>query len=125
MVEGIDKDRLDKVLQILKDAEIRFIVAETVKRTGYKKGHVSNILGGKIPMSENFYDTFLEKFAPPKKNEIQIKNADLGKVVSNLIEITIKQQAQINLLMKAFENVSAKAVEKEYERLFDEYSKQW
>lgn len=121
MVEGIDKDRLNKVLQLLEEANIRFPVAETVKRTGYKKGHVSNILSGKIPMSGNFYDTFIEKFQPEKKINRIIKTADVGKELSKLIEITIKQQAEINILLRAFSNISRKEINEEANRLYDEY----
>lgn len=123
-LDEIDKERLEQVWQLITNSKIRFIVSETVKRTLFKKGHVSNILTGKIPMSLNFYDTFREKFAPPKKTKIEIKNADVGKELGKLIEISLNQQAILNVLMKVFDKLSTQEIEKEASRLYAEYLNQ-
>jgi phage repressor protein C with HTH and peptisase S24 domain len=65
-----EKSMLAKVTEILEKLQIRFPVAETVKRTGESKGNVSRYLNGKIGMSENFFKTFLEKF--PVKDDSEI-----------------------------------------------------
>jgi hypothetical protein len=67
MLQKIDKDRLDKVLQVLKDHKIRFPVAEVVKRLGADKGMVSAYLNGKKPISDKFYSTFMKSFNQPIK----------------------------------------------------------
>lgn len=120
MLQKIDKDRLDKVLAIIKSTGMRKPNATLMRGIPENKGNVSAYLNGKKPMSDNFYNTFIEKFSP-KERQIQIDKADVGKEISRLIEITINQQAAINTLMKAFEQVSSSAVKKEADRLFDEY----
>lgn len=42
------------------------IVAKLTREIPENKGNVSAFLGGKRPMSTNFYDKFLEKYAPTK-----------------------------------------------------------
>jgi hypothetical protein len=65
-----DKSRLSKVLKILKDSQIRFPVAEVAKRTGFNKGHVSGLLKGVIPISDNFYQSFIEHFCGDEKERV-------------------------------------------------------
>ena len=124
ILKDVDKQRLAEVLQVIESLHMKFPNAEIHKKLNEDPGNISSYLNGKKPMSDNFYTSFMEAFRPKKPSKIVIKDADLGKEISKLIEITIKQQAAINLLMKAFENVSAKAVQKEYERLYDEYVNQ-
>jgi hypothetical protein len=123
MLQRVDQDRLDKVLSIIKSTGMRKVNATLMRGIPENKGNVSAYLNGKKPMSENFYNTFLEKYSPPKKINLVKKEVDLGEEVSRLIEITINQQAAINILMKAFENVSTSAVRKEADKLFDEYAR--
>jgi transcriptional regulator with XRE-family HTH domain len=123
ILKEADKLRLAKVLEILEALNLKFPNAEIKKRTGVDEGNISKYLKGKIPISDNFFTKFMDAFAPKKVYNIDIDTADVGKELSRLIEITIKQQAAINLLMKAFGSVSAKAVEKEFEKIFDEYAK--
>ena len=66
MLHKIDIDRLDKVLQVIKSANIKFMPKKIVAATGFSKGHVSNILNGNVAMTENFYETFLKHFDTPK-----------------------------------------------------------
>lgn len=124
ILKEADKIRLAKVLEVLEPLNLKFPNAEINKRIGVDEGNISKYLKGKIPISDNFFTKFMEAFAPKKVYDIDVDIADVGKELSRLVEITIKQQAAINLLLKAFDSVSAKAVQKEYERLFDEYAKQ-
>ena len=66
MLQKVDKDRLDKVLSIIKQAQIRFPIAEIEKKMGVNKGNASAYLKGSKPMSDNFYNTFLETFRQPE-----------------------------------------------------------
>jgi hypothetical protein len=97
-----DKARLNKVLKILKDSQIRFPVAEIAKRTGFNKGHVSGILKGVIPISDNFYESFMERFCVEEsgngveESAAHYGNADqaillLSESNRRLSEIIIKQ----------------------------------
>jgi hypothetical protein len=96
-----DKARLSKVLKILKASQIRFPVAEVAKRTGFNKGHVSGILKGVIPISDNFYESFMERFCVDEtwkvgEPESSYGNADqaillLSESNRRLSEIIIKQ----------------------------------
>jgi hypothetical protein len=90
MLHSIDKDRLDEVLSILDNAKIRFPVADIVAKTGFTKGHVSNILKGNIPMSEKFYDTFLEKY-----HKTPISNTNYDENHKNINELNEPSAAYI------------------------------
>lgn len=130
----IDKKRLENALQILSDNNIRFTVAETVRRTGENKGNVSNFLSGKKPMTERFYKKFLEVF---RIDEKEIKG-ELNDKMSFVIEKLINHQATLNVLRVVAEGISAsqkgmepalvssqilQAIDVESDRLFDLFSK--
>lgn len=72
MLQKTDKERLDKVLAILEKHSVRFPIAEIVRRTGFNKGHVSSIINEKIPMSENFYETFMKQFEEDKITQPEV-----------------------------------------------------
>lgn len=119
----IDKARLAKVTEVIEALDMKFPVAEISRLTGKNEGNVSRYITGKAPMSKPFFTSFMQKVAP-KKTDFIVKPEDYGNVISNLLEISIKQQAQINLLLKAFDKISGAAVQKEYSRLHDEYLQQ-
>ncbi len=50
MLQKVDKERLDKVLQVIDSAKIRFPLAEIVKRMNVDKGMVSAYLNAKKPI---------------------------------------------------------------------------
>lgn len=62
MLQKIDKDRLDKVLQVLNDAGIRKVNSTLVRELGMDSGMVSNYLNGKKPISDNFYTAIIQKY---------------------------------------------------------------
>ena len=62
MLQKVDKDRLDKVLSLVELNKIRFPVAELSKKLGKSKGEISDYLSGKKPMSNNFYNAFIELY---------------------------------------------------------------
>lgn len=67
MLQKADKDRLDKVLQLIEKVGLRFPVADISKAQGRNKGEVSTYLSGKKPMSDNFYKTFIKHFETGEK----------------------------------------------------------
>lgn len=58
MLQNSDDPRLAYVLGVIKTTGMRFPVAEISKKTEFSKGQVSQMLNGKIAVS----DAFLEKF---------------------------------------------------------------
>lgn len=69
---------------------MRFPVAQIVKQTGLNKGYVSAVLKGKKPISDNFWQTFNEKF-PAKEatnGDSNIKKLPEG---SNVLDRLMKQ----------------------------------
>jgi len=62
MLQNVEKDRLDKVLAVIKKAKIRFPVAELGDRLKADKGMVSAYLNGKKPISGKFYSNFIQEF---------------------------------------------------------------
>ena len=83
MLHKIDRDRLDKVLQVIKSVDIKFMPKKISEVTGFSKGHVSNILNGNVAMTENFYETFLKHF-------------DLSNDMAQKSDIPITQQGSQN-----------------------------
>ncbi|MBK7883028.1 MAG: hypothetical protein IPJ81_03850 [Chitinophagaceae bacterium] len=67
MVQEKPDPRLEEILNRINDLQIRFPVAEIVKKTGLNKGNVSAMLAGKKTLSDNFYNAFMQKF--PSKDE--------------------------------------------------------
>lgn len=67
---------------------IRFPVARIVKETGLNKGYVSAVLKGKKPISNNFWQTFDEKF-PAKEatnGDGDIKKLPEGSTLDRLMK---------------------------------------
>lgn len=62
MLQKIDKDRLDKVLNIIQTWDTKFPQAKIVRELGFSKGQVSSYLNAKEAMSENFFQTFISKY---------------------------------------------------------------
>lgn len=63
MLQKIDQDRLEAILRVIDECQIKFPVAEISKRTDYKKGTISLYLSGKKAISDNFFQTFMKEFA--------------------------------------------------------------
>lgn len=57
--------------------DMRFPVATIVKATGLNKGYVSAVINGKKPISDNFWDTFNEKFPEKPSANGQQKPTDI------------------------------------------------
>lgn len=74
IINKVDKDRLDLVLKLIDDYKIKFPVATISKKLGRGKGEVSEYLNGKKPMSENFYNLFIEQY-PLKISDATNKQA--------------------------------------------------
>lgn len=66
MLQKLDKDRLDKVLQVIETCKIRFPNKEISQRLGVDSGNVSAYIKGRKPMSDNFYTSFLSEFDTTK-----------------------------------------------------------
>lgn len=84
---------------------MRFPVAHIVKETGFNKGYVSAVLQGKKPISDNFWQTFNEKF--PAKQD-----ANGGTEVKKLPDLPV-----LDRLMKQLES-RADELKADKERLY-------
>jgi phage repressor protein C with HTH and peptisase S24 domain len=62
MLQKIDEDRLTEVLRRIQGHKMRFPVAQIEKATGFDKGMISKFINGKLPISDNFYSTFIATF---------------------------------------------------------------
>lgn len=115
------KARLYKAWEVINKAKIKKINATLMRGIPENKGNVSAYLKGKRPMSDNFYNTLIEKYSV-KDEEINIPVADVGKEVSRLIGLTINQQAKLNLILKVL-NISDAEIDQEINNLYTEYTK--
>ena len=86
MLQKVDKDRLDKVLEVIETAKIKFPNATITKELGAHGGTVSAYLNGKKPMSSNFYRKFMDKYGSEKNEESQ-KSQDLNSLIENNIKL--------------------------------------
>lgn len=114
----IDKSRLEKVLEALKVNAVRFPVADIVKNTTFKKGHVSNILSGKIPMSENFFNTIMKHYKW-EEPAIEVTESE-GKAFAALIRmeaIILAQGAYLSEIYGKLFDVPATKVLKDLEQM--------
>jgi hypothetical protein len=87
-LDDLSKDRLDKVLGAIESNKIRFPVSVIVKATGFNKGHVSSVLNGKIPMSQNFFQTFMK----------QVNKVDQQVITATPAETIIALQSAVKIL---------------------------
>jgi hypothetical protein len=72
-------NRLTLILSRINQYGIRFPVAQIVKETGLNKGYVSAVLKGKKPVSDNFWQTFDEKFPELNAKEDGVMNKKLAE----------------------------------------------
>ena len=94
LINKIDIERLDKLHSLLDAANVRFKIAEIVKRTGIDKGNASAYLNGKKPMSDNFYKTVIKEFGGNSEIEIDSTiNKEIGSIHERLI--TLEAMARI------------------------------
>lgn len=63
MLQKADKDRLDKVLEVINSKLIRRPNATITKDLNEDSGNVSNYLNGKKPIPTKFYTDFMNKYA--------------------------------------------------------------
>lgn len=59
--------RLAYITEVLKEQNIRFPNAELERVTKFNKGNISRMLNGEIPISDNFFKTFLGVYPDPPK----------------------------------------------------------
>lgn len=93
MLQKVDKDRLDKVLEVLKKAGVRHPNATITRELGFDNGMVSNYLNGKKPISDKFYTTIIQHFEkeentekPPIENKVAENEKPLMFLVTELVQ---------------------------------------
>ena len=86
MLQKADKDRLDKVLELIKNSGIRFPIAELSRLTGKGQGEVSVYLSGKKPMSDKFYSSFMNKYGS-NENIVQTTEITLHNLINQNSEL--------------------------------------
>lgn len=91
VLNDISKSRLERVLAILNILEITKPNAEIKRRMGGSPGNISKYLNGVLPMSDNFYTNFLEKF----KVEDGPKIESILNEISDLREKILEKDKQI------------------------------
>ena len=93
MLQKVDQDRLSKILDVIKQLKMRFPVAELTRELKMNKGNVSAYLKGLKPISENFYNTFMQKYgdSPVQAviNEGRIADAYNKKMEDSIYNLTI------------------------------------
>lgn len=120
-LDQVSKDRLDEVWRVIDEKFIRFPNATLTENLKRGKGEVSVYLNAKKPMSKNFYESFIKHYGRSIKEKAPIEvDADLRKEIGKLNEIVLNHQATINVLLKAFGNVSSEEIDKETGKLLDE-----
>lgn len=80
MLQKIDKDRLDKVLEIIQTKPIKYPNATLERDLKANSGNISAYLKGTKPMSDNFYNAFMEKYGNVKK-DIEEKKDELQNII--------------------------------------------
>ena len=98
MLHKIDKYRLDKVLQVVKSVDIKFINKKIGEVTGFSKGHVSNILNGNVAMTEKFYETFLKHF---DTNSTMINKPDKPLHTEEVVQNDGQQEKSLHALIES------------------------
>ena len=97
MLQITAQDRLDKVSSVLKKLKLRFPVAEISDKLGIDKGMTSAYLGGKKPMSSNFYSSFMKEYGEGFEEEKKIINNSL---------INSKESPNLDSLIRQNENLT-------------------
>lgn len=72
------KSKIEEFYKDVEQLELRFPVAEISRKTGESKGNVSSILKKARTPSENFLNTFYNKFSASLKNKAKDEVKDLG-----------------------------------------------
>ena len=62
MLQKLEDTRLDEVLAVIKEQQIRFPVATIAKELGFSKSQVSSTLNKKTPVSDAFYNDFMKRY---------------------------------------------------------------
>lgn len=99
--------RLSEVTDILNSLRLRFPGAEIQKRIGGNKGNISKMLSGKIPISDNFYTTFMEEFGG---KPIQTKSTDQ---VGTLDERVLRLEGYATVLFETAVNILSQSTGKQ------------
>lgn len=86
VLNSISKSRLERVLAILNILEITKPNAEIKKKMGGSPGNISKYLNGVLPMSDNFYTTFLEKFKVEEGPKIESMLNEISDLKERLLE---------------------------------------
>ena len=136
ILKEADKSRLAQVTEVLSKLNLKFPVAEIARRTGEDKGNVSKMLNGKLPISDNFYTTFMSKFG---KKDVILNSGFAGEEIVKLKKEIIELRAFINVLLPVVSDISAslskkrletrlgelqRATDAEFDRLYEKYIKE-
>ncbi len=73
MLQKVDRDRLDKVLEVIKTLKIKYPNATLERDLKANSGNISAYLKGTKPISDNFYNAFMDKYV---NTASEIKNSN-------------------------------------------------
>lgn len=111
MLQKSENARLAYVLEVLEINDVRFPVAEVSRKTGFKKGQVSGILSGKVPISDSFFNKFKECF--PKVPKQSAKQNETTARVDALSAVLIEIYAKVFGVSFAEAMLHVQKIEKE------------
>lgn len=102
MLHKLDQGRLDAVLQVIEDAELRFPVVFLAELTSTDKGNVSRYLKGKLAMPDNFFTTVMAELPKQKKADSYTaerrdkKNNQEKSGVPVILKTSMKKEGKFN-----------------------------
>ena len=121
ILKEADKARLAEVTEVLNKLKLKFPVAEIARKTGEDKGNVSKILNGKLPISDNFYTTFMNTLGGRK--DVIINSGFAGEEIIKLRKEIIELRAFVNVFLPVISKLSAKEEKVKFETRFGDLQK--
>lgn len=92
----LPKDRLNYIHERLQDE--RFPIASIIKQTGFDRGNVSKMYNGKIPISEAFWEKFIEAYGAKKIPLTQ--ETEIIKLLKEILSILKKEERNKGLVKR-------------------------
>lgn len=98
MGSDVNDKRLEKIKSILNKRGVRFPLATIVKDLQVDGSLVSSYLNGKKPISDKFYNKFLDFYGEEGENDIIAINQDLSKTIGLLVEEIARLRSEVVVL---------------------------
>ena len=106
MLKDVDKARLDKVLRLVENADIKFLNKYIIKLTGYSKSEVSRYMSGANPMPDNFYQAIIKHFGQPTPVPVQ---QDVTSFAGDIVTKMLVNDAKMDVLYQQVIQVMAQS----------------